>query len=755
MNHRMKFLSAAATCSVMTLALTGCGLGVSGDATKSTPVAAAHLIGGKLHGGQQAVNGATVTLWAAGVSGTTAASYGANATKIATTTSDQYGNFGFDNSAGVSPCTTGQLLYITATGGDSGSGANAQLAMMAALPTPCSSTTGSQFIAMNELTTVASVFALQQFMTITPGSTTAPWTIGAPSTNLIGLTNAFQTVGSMVNVNSGFTATSSTSNAVTNTVGGVLYTTIVNPDYTKINTLGDIIASCINSAGGAPCSNLFADVTPTGATTPTDTIEALYYLATNAAGLTMPAHGDAAGSPNYLCSTYVTASAPFQPTIACSTPAAPATTTPVPADWAIGVSFKTTNAAAATVATLAPGSIAIDANGNVWTATDNAVATGGSIAALNPTGQVVVAPVTTANISTTGGWYGSTYGGTTANQAFGGSRPNSIAIDTFGNSWTGAYYTTSVLNTSNTNGGTGGTNQAPIIEVSPAGVATGYLVGQSPGALTIDGNNNIFMSDITTLPGTSRYYVSELAAAGTTASTAAYSNFYTGTGRGTGIYAVLGVDQTTKQYVTPVSGTCSATLLQNNDNIESQNINNASTNVGANTITLSTATCIQTGVATDAKGNLWGTTGTYLEYIDTVDNGATPGAPIVTNFASGTGTTQGGLDGANNVAIDGLGNVWVANRASSTTGGVSEFTPTTTATGVTSIVAKSPAGTAVFGFGSTYAYSGPLGVAIDGSGNVWVETGGGSYLNEIVGAAAPVVTPNALSIKNGKIGLRP
>ncbi len=755
MKHRMHLLTSALSCTAITVVLTGCGLGVSGTAAKSTPTAASFNIGGNLHGGQQTVTGSTVKLWAAGVTGT----YGTAPTLIATTTSDGNGNFGFDNTAGVSPCTPGQYLYLTAQGGNSGSGVNTSLAMMAALPTPCSATTGQQFITMNELTTVAAVHSLQQFMTINPAATgtTPPWAIGAPSTNITGMANAFLTSGTLANANTGTTATSSTSNAVSSTVGGVLYTTIVNPDFTKINTLADILASCVNSNGTA-CSALFADTTPSGATTATDTIDVAYYLATNAAGLTMNAHGDTAGSPNYLCNNYVTASAPFQPTSLCSSAtASPTTTTPVPADWMIGVSFKTTAAGAtAAVVTLAPGSIGVDAAGNVWTSTSNAVATGGSIGAVSTTGQVVVAPVTTTNISTTAGWSSTMYTGPTANQPFGGTRSNSLAIDTAGNAWVAPYYTAALTNTGNTTANSAGTTQDPLVEVSPTGTSTGYLVGTVPTGIVIDGNNNIYFGNVPNLPnsGGSRYFVSELVAAAPTGGVA-YSTFNSGTGRGTAIYGTLAIDSTANQYVTPVSSSaCQTTLTQTNNSSEGMNINNASTNTGANVITLATATCLETGVAADAKGNIWGANG-YLEYIDTTSTGATAAAPYVSQFAAGTGTTQGGLDAGQNIAIDGLGNVWIANKASSSTGGVSEFTPTTTSAGATTIVAKSPAALATYGFGATYGYSAPVGVAIDASGNVWVETSGGSYLNFLVGAAAPVVTPNALSVKNGKIGVRP
>ena len=44
--------------------------------------------------------------------------------------------------------------------------------------------------------------------------------------------------------------------------------------------------------------------------------------------------------------------------------------------------------------------------------------------------------------------------------------------------------------------------------------------------------------------------------------------------------------------------------------------------------------------------------------------------------------------------------------------------------------------------------SGPHGIAIDGSGNVWVSNLQGNSLTEIVGAATPVVTPIVANLKS-------
>jgi ligand-binding sensor domain-containing protein len=54
--------------------------------------------------------------------------------------------------------------------------------------------------------------------------------------------------------------------------------------------------------------------------------------------------------------------------------------------------------------------------------------------------------------------------------------------------------------------------------------------------------------------------------------------------------------------------------------------------------------------------------------------------------------------------------------------------------------------------------SGPSQLAIDPSGNVWVtdyNNGSGNSLTEFIGAAAPVVTPVSVAVKNGQLGSRP
>lgn len=736
---------------VSTLALAGCAFSGS-SLTSATPSASAGkaLYSGSVHGGQQPIAGATVSLWTPGITGATAASYGANPTLIATTTTDALGGFSFNNVLGQSPCTTGQLLYITATGGNStGSGVNSSSAMMVALPQACNTgqqTTAQTSVVINELTTVAAVWALQQFMTINPGGTnttaaTASVKIGAPSTNLIGLTNAFLFSSEVTNPASGMTATSSTSNSVPSTIGGNNYNTFITPDYKKVNTLGNILSACINTAGTQPgggdmCSTLFADSTPTGSPAPTDTLQVAYYLATRPAGLTMPTHG-AISAPSYQCSTYPPAAAPFQPNTTCTNLY----------DWTINVNWVTRPAGSTTavVGTTNVSSLGIDGNGNVWTGAGSA-ATANLVNQFNPQGQLLIPPVSTATIP---GYnfnvdYSATstisyaYAGSTQNLTFG--RAFSLALDTANNAWFSSFNvaTGPVVN--------GASSQVTglLTQVSPTGNVTGYLAGASTGALALDGSNNVFLSDnpASLVAASVRYYDSELTAA------SSYQTLNQGVGRGTTQFGFLTPDGLGNVYAFNATTSCAAVTIP-----QLTTANEASATLVS---VPTTGMCTNAG-AVDAANNLYITGSGNLTYLNLSTGIATPIQTIIASSTQNLVTGQGGLGGVDNpvgLQLDGAGNIWVVNRLSSTLSGVSELVPTTTGT-TTTATALSPSAVGAFGFGTSNGYSGANGLAIDPSGNVWIMTTAGSALNYIIGAAAPVVTPISVQAQRNAFAVRP
>jgi hypothetical protein len=134
------------------IALTGCSNMVTTASESIDPTPAA-VMSGTVHGGQQPVYNATVSLWAAGASG-----YGSAATKLATTTSALNGSFQFTKLAGTGssagntntwqcPSTGNPQIYLTAIGGNTqGTGVtstnNTASALIAAIG-PCSSVTSS------------------------------------------------------------------------------------------------------------------------------------------------------------------------------------------------------------------------------------------------------------------------------------------------------------------------------------------------------------------------------------------------------------------------------------------------------------------------------------------------------------------------------------------------------------------------------------------------------------------------------------
>ena len=561
----------------LALALTGCAFNVGpaaagGNGSTSAGSGTSRTtsgLGGKVFGGQQPISGAAVTLWAAGTTGT----YGTGATSVATTTTDAGGNFSF-NTASVSPCTTGQYLYITSVGGNPGSGANPYAALMAALPAPCGSGTATSFVIVNEVTTVASVTALQQFMNIAPGGTPA-WTIGAPSANVTGLANAFLQVGNLVYLASGASAPTTG----TESINCVTYTTSITPDSAKIYTLADILGACINTAGNSTCTNLFTDSTPTGSAAPTDTIQVAYYLAINAGGVNLPNHSS--GEPAYLATTYIPGTGiPFQPYNAS------------PTDWTIDVKWT------GTTGTTAAASVAIDGSGNIWTSSLTSSTTGLDVTEFNPAGQVQFTPATTASV--VGGWQFSSCTTCTTPVNLGGTHQgDAIAIDTAGNAWA-----TSWNGTTNT---VSGQIEGPVVKIIPGtGAASAYLVGQSPAGIMIDGNNNLYIGDDASTTA-SRYYESELVAGAATGNL----TLNQGTGRTTngGYYYTSAIDEAGFVWPASTAGETSIPRI---------------TSSGAAS-TVASTTALPAAVfflAADASGNAWGSTttttsgATGLEYIN-------------------------------------------------------------------------------------------------------------------------------------------
>lgn len=280
------------------IALTGCGTGLVGTQNSVTspggglPITAATAPHGEVFGGQQPVSGMSLQLYAAGAGG-----YGSAATGLFAAPTLTAANGGFSFPAYTCPTPSTQV-YLVGTGGDPIAGnaaaggntaVNPNLALMVALGS-CGNLNSGTRIHMNELTTVAAVWALAPFMS---GNTTSYLNVGTSSTNATGLQLAFQASSEVVNTSVG-------------TFPGTLPAGATLPT-SELNTLADVLEACINSKGGVAndgsttCGSLFG-LTPNtvGTTFPTDTITAAMNIALNPARNVTPLNNLVGGTPAFL-----------------------------------------------------------------------------------------------------------------------------------------------------------------------------------------------------------------------------------------------------------------------------------------------------------------------------------------------------------------------------------------------------------------------------------------------------------------------
>jgi len=310
--------------------LSGCGA-VGGF--PNTPSEGETLVlTGNVQGGQQPVSGSHVHVMQAASSAYGAASKAlmtANGTTILSDSigpyiaSDSGGNFSV---TGDYTCTAGAQVYLLATQGNPGMTAgtnNTGIGIMAGLGVcPASGTfaTTSPTVIMNEVTTVATAYALAGFFT----DSTHLATDGSAGAT-IGINNAGANIAQLVSIGTGQTLA-----ATPNGQGTV--------PQAELNVLGDILSYCINS-NGSNCSSLLS-LTPNGSTVPTETATAAINIAHNP-GANVSALFNLAPS-----------SAPFQPTPSSA-----------PYDFSITIQYTPSTPI---FASSGGGSIAIDASGDVW-----------------------------------------------------------------------------------------------------------------------------------------------------------------------------------------------------------------------------------------------------------------------------------------------------------------------------------------------------------------------------------------------------
>ena len=616
--RRVSLWFAVIAAAVSVVGMTGCG---SSNIAAPTAVTG-HEFNGVIMGGGQPVSGANIQLYTPSTSG-----YGATAASLfnRTVTSDTNGHFNFSG-AYTCPSASAQV-YLVITGGNPGLPAgtnNTALGLMGLLGA-CGDMTPSSMFVINELTTVAAVWSLAPFMVDYAH-------IGTSPANAQGLANAFATAQALVDIKTGKTPGTAAPIATVPTV--------------EINTLGQILASCVNSNGStsatAGCGRLFTAATPAGGRTPTDTIAAALDIARN------PGHNVSA-----LFSAF-TPTGGYQPLLSFAPP-----------DWTIAINY-------ASPAFKLPSDLAIDSQGNAWVlSTGNGSANSSTVSILNTGGLVATFPQIAVNYSR-------------------------MALDPYDEPWL-----SSTLNSS-------------VVQLSSSGVRVGnpYTGGgiQGPGPLAFDGYGNIWALN-------NGPTVSKLGGNGAALSPA--TGFATG---GTGAASAMALDTAGNAWIADNNSNTVTVLSNSGDQIPGSPYSGAGISDPF-------------AIAVDSVGGAWVANRTD----STLSRLTSNGTPVF-----GSPYTGAGLSSPIDLAVDGLGSVWLVNSG---TGSVSEFLST----------GKPQSGNS--GYGSA-VLANPFRLAIDKSGNVWVANlgttvPGSGTITEIVGAAAPVVTPQSVAIQNNALNQRP
>jgi hypothetical protein len=419
---RLVFLCGVTT-SIAALLLAGCG--VEKKLLKALNVDSPEVTG-RAFGGQQPVVGATMSVVAMGTSG-----YGSTGTVLASTITDSGGNFSFAPGAYTCP-QSDTPVYLMGVGGNAGAGNN-QSAVLAAGIGTCAGAENSYTI-VNEVTTVGLAFTLSHFFSTTLGGANGAndW-FGGPSTMSDGTVQYSRglVVGNNVTIPTiVFNAIGQANQTGTN-ASGTTYTV----EWQKINTIANILLSCINSSGSTstteirtPCGRLFRYTRVSSDLRPSDTLQAAVQMALH---------------PSLeLANLFNLASATSQ-----FTPSL----TSVPNDWTIGVSFSTPSLGLA-VDTGTQGTLDIDASGKIWFPS-NAAAKAGA-AYFDPVSQSFDGPFNSTGLV----------------------HPQQVAIDANGYAWFNDSATSTV---------------AGYLVAAPATTQTASLPNTVSNALTVGGDNRI------------------------------------------------------------------------------------------------------------------------------------------------------------------------------------------------------------------------------------------------------------------------
>ena len=649
----------------------GCA-NMTSTAPSLSPDSSAATIAGRIRGGNQPVGNAAVTLYYAGQNGLGSGdpSGGAglgNAIVAATTTSanDGTGSFSFQKSGTNGQAANGNtfscptsgdpIVYVVARGGNTlndGSNSNNTAAAFIGIYGLCSQIGASSFVNLTEVTTVATMASIQQYFNPVTESIGADG-IGVAKQALINTSN---TIANMANLATGAAVTSTQLTGV----GSVSVT--ATPETAKLNTLANIVSSCVNnaSASASACTTLFTNATPPNTavtsrpyhtpafTQATDVLQALYYIFTN------PTNGSSTNLQN-IFNLAPAVGAPYQPTLASA-----------PTDWNLAINFSSTNTCGGSGNFInSPGDINVDGSGNLWIANGQS---NGNLAEISSGGS----PLTCVQSGGSNGggvidnagniWYTSkssnnVYRYKPTDQSVLTYTTAAPAIAIFADGGTSSsstpsnIYFTTATNTSLYEIPAGATATSAV---TPTQIST--VVGSNPTRIIVDTSHNIWVATggnviaqvvpLATDPGNSLGYLNGFA-------TYEY-------GVPNNSYGITVTQNPTNVYVSSNGSNDSFSALSGSGTNYSLAWTTTPGQAGINN---------PTAIVVDGRANAWGVnnasnTSTSLYSVSEV---TTAGASL-----SPDGTTSGGfqlpssfLNGGNSLTVDMSGNVWVAGSGNS------------------------------------------------------------------------------------------
>jgi hypothetical protein len=582
----------------------------------------------------------------------------------------------------------------------------ANLAVLGNCPTTGNfSTTGTgsdviSYVFMNEVSSAAAAYAFSGF-----GS--GPFNIGTASSAMAqtALQNAANNAAQLYSIQGYYNSTvyageGHIANPVTPSGGTVAQTTL--------DTLGNIIASCVDSANtansslnpgasgaSAACDTLFTYATSNGipygysgtGTIATDTATALFNIAHNPAG-------NANTNSNYVTRLFALQGAE-------TTPFAPNLTAP-PTDYTVAISFPVAGS---------PQSVETDANGNFWYT---------SLIAAAPT-----YPCTNSNCGTSTIVEDSPLGATLYTHTNTSWDYGDVTIDSSGNAWTGnqSGYDVSTEVLPGTPYVLDTTGQDFTYGAGPVANGAGdvYIV-HGPTAGYPQNGDNVELTEF----NASRNAIGSQPFIAT--------SFSTGAGFTAPYYNVRhgAIDQvnTVANFsnlwlVSEGGGIISKILVPSTTGLPEVGFPIGNPQYPAQPCNMTLVNPEQPAI--DANGNAW-------VPINNVGNGTS----VLKITPTGNCASYQVDSGPYGAAVDGANTVWITNQTGNT---------------ITQLNATS--GAASINYKADNFLSSPAGIAIDISGDLLITNSGTGGIVEVIGAATPTYAPLGVAAANSKLGAQP